>query len=250
MKKIGIVGGVGWASTIDYYRAICEGAGRHFAGRGAGSPLPVPPMTIESVTQSQTRALRGRPGDEASWSGFDAVFRAAMLALQGAGCDFGLIASNTPHVRLHAIRRGVSMPILSIYDAAARATAGTGATAALVLGTSVTMQADDYARALQAVGVDANAPLAADRIARMQALIDEDFYGGASDRARDRLLRFCDRHAGPGDAILLACTELPLAFPDHVDDVTFEDGGFRFLNPSAAHVAAALHEALADTASR
>ena len=127
MKKIGILGGVGWPSTIDYYRGICEGANRHFAAQGATSPLPVPPITIESVTQSRTRALRGKPGDEASWAAFDAVFREALLTLEHAGCDFGIIASNTPHARLHAIREGVSMPILSIFDATADATASTGA---------------------------------------------------------------------------------------------------------------------------
>lgn len=246
MKKIGILGGVGWASTIDYYRAICEGAGRLHAARGAASPLPVPPISIESVVQAETRALRGRAGDEASWAGFDAVFREAMLTLERAGCDFALIASNTPHARLHAIREGVMMPILSIFDAAAHAAAQTGASRALVLGTSVTMQARNYSDVLAEHGLTANDPLPAPAIGEMQAMIDEDFYGGASAAAQERLLDFCRAHAAPGSAILLACTELPLAFPGHLDDVSFEAGGFLFVNPSAAHVAAALELALSE----
>ncbi len=244
MKKIGILGGVGWASTVDYYRAIAEGAGRYFAERGHGSPLPIPPMTIESVTQAKTRALRGVAGDEESWAAFDAVFRDALLTLQNAGCEFGIIASNTPHARLHAIREGVSMPILSIFDATADATASTGATKALVLGTTVTMQAPNYADRLAAENITANARLPEPEIAEMQAMIDSDFYGGASDTAHARLLAFCNKHAAPGTAILLACTELPLAFPDHLDDPVFEADGHLFINPSAAHVAAALKEAL------
>ncbi|KIC41825.1 Asp/Glu racemase [Ruegeria sp. ANG-S4] len=244
MKKIGILGGVGWASTVDYYRAIAEGAGRYFAARGHGSPLPIPPMTIESVTQAKTRALRGTAGDEESWAAFDAVFREALLTLERAGCDFGIIASNTPHARLHAIREGVSMPILSIFDATAEATASTGASKALVLGTAVTMQASNYADRLAAEGITANTRLPAPEIAEMQAMIDSDFYGGASETAHTRLLAFCNRHATPGTAILLACTELPLAFPDHLDDPVFEADGHLFINPSAAHVAAALNEAL------
>lgn len=244
MKKIGILGGVGWASTIDYYRGICEGANRHFAARGASSPLPVPPITIESVTQSKTRALRGRPGDEPSWAAFDTVFREALLTLQGAGCDFAIIASNTPHARLYAITQGVEMPVLSIYDATARATAAASPKRALVLGTTVTMQSDKYAEALRAEGVKANPQLPEDAVAEMQAIIDEEFYGGASANARNRLLAFCAQHSETGDAILLACTELPLAFPDHIDDITFDAGGFRFINPSAAHIAEALERAL------
>ncbi|WP_299950604.1 aspartate/glutamate racemase family protein [uncultured Ruegeria sp.] len=244
MKKIGILGGVGWASTVDYYRAIAEGAGQYYSERGHGSPLPIPPMTIESVTQAKTRALRGTAGNEASWSAFDAVFRDALLTLQNAECDFAIIASNTPHARLHAIRQGVSMPILSIFDATAEVTARSGATNALVLGTTVTMQATNYAERLATDGITANARLPDPEIAEMQAMIDSDFYGGASDTAHARLLAFCNRHATPGTAILLACTELPLAFPDHLDDPVFEADGHLFINPSAAHVAAALTEAL------
>ncbi|MBO9436098.1 aspartate/glutamate racemase family protein [Ruegeria sp. R13_0] len=244
MKKIGILGGVGWASTVDYYRAISEGAGRYFAERGHESPLPIPPMTIESVTQAKTRALRGMAGDEASWTAFDAVFREALLTLENAGCDFGIIASNTPHARLHAIRQGVSMPILSIFDATAEVTASTGASRALVLGTTVTMQATNYADRLAQEGVAANDRLPEAEIAEMQAMIDSEFYGGASESAHDRLLTFCNKHAEPGTAILLACTELPLAFPNHLDDPVFEADGHLFINPSAAHVAAALKQAL------
>ncbi len=246
MKKIGILGGVGWASTVDYYRAIAEGAGRYFAERGHGSPLPIPPMTIESVTQAKTRALRGVAGDEESWAAFDAVFREALLTLQTSGCEFGIIASNTPHARLHAIRQGVTMPILSIFDATAQVTASTDATYALVLGTAVTMQATNYADTLREVGITANARLPDPEIAEMQDMIDSEFYGGASAGARARLLAFCNRHATSGTAILLACTELPLAFPDHLDDPVFEADGHLFINPSAAHVSAALKLALED----
>lgn len=244
MKKIGILGGVGWASTVDYYRAIAEGAGKYFAERGHGSPLPIPPMTIESVTQAKTRALRGVAGDEASWTDFDTVFREALMTLQRADCDFAIIASNTPHARLHAIRQGVTMPILSIFDATAEVTASTGAATALVLGTTVTMQATNYADRLAEIDIRANDRLPDTEISEMQAMIDSDFYGGASDTARARLLAFCAKHAAPGTAILLACTELPLAFPDHLDDPVFEADRHLFINPSAAHVAAALNEAL------
>lgn len=246
MQKIGILGGVGWASTLDYYRGIAQAASAHSAAQGGTSPLAIPPMTIESVQQSHTRALRGTPGDEASWAAFDAVFREALLRLQAADCAFAVIASNTPHARLHAIRDGVSMPILSIYDATAEATATTGKAKALVLGTRVTMESPNYAHALGDVGIAANATLPDPDIAEMQAMIDEEFYGGASPSAEARLLRFCDRHADTDSAILLACTELPLAFPDHIDDPVFEAGGHLFVNPSAAHIRAAVARAIAD----
>lgn len=245
MQKIGILGGVGWASTVDYYRGIAEAASAHSATQGGTSPLAIPRMTIESVQQSQTRALRGTPGDEASWTAFDAVFRDALLVLQNAGCAFAVIASNTPHARLHAIRHGVTMPILSIYEATAQTTATTGKPKALVLGTRVTMESPNYGHALTDVGVQGNATLPEADITEMQSMIDEDFHGGASATARARLLKFCDAHGSADNAILLACTELPLAFPEHIDDPVFEAGGHLFVNPSAAHIQAAVERALA-----
>ena len=244
MQKIGILGGVGWASTIDYYRGIAEGAARFWSDRGRTSPLPVPPMSIESVVQAETRSLRGTPDDETSWAAFDDVFRQALLRLEQAGCNFAIMASNTPHARLHAIRVGVTLPILSIFDATAEVTAKTGTETALVLGTAVTMQARNYAQTLAPLGVQANDMLPAAAIDEMQAMIDTDFHGGASNGAQARLLNYCNANAKSGTAILLACTELPLAFPDHIDDPVFEHSGHLFVNPSAAHIAAALSRAM------
>ncbi len=145
MKKIGIIGGVGWPSTADYYRLICSGANAHFRGLGHPPPLPSPPIMIESLNMAGTRKLRGKPGaGEAGWARFDAVFRDAFRRLEAAGCDFGIIASNTPHARLHAIRRGLDLPVLGIIEETARETLRIGATRALVLGTAVTMRGDLY----------------------------------------------------------------------------------------------------------
>lgn len=242
MKKIGIVGGAAWPSTLEYYRVICEGAVARHRASGAEGLAPTPPMMIESLVMAETRALRGRQGDEESWAGFDAVIRDALKRLEAAGCDFAIIANNTMHTRLHALRRGLAMPVLSILDVVAEAAAATGAKRALVLGTSVTMRAGDYRTALAARGVTANDRLADDVIDRMQATIDAEFYGAqATAEGRRILLDICRAHAPePGTAILLACTELPLAFPDHASDGVFTTEGFTFVNTSAVHAEAAL----------
>ena len=250
MKRIGVVGGAAWPSTLEYYRLICAWSNAHFAALGHGAPLPTPPMTIESLVVAETRKLRGVPGDEASWAGFDAVIRGALLRLQAAGCDFAVIANNTFHTRLHALREGLEMEILSILDVVADATKSTGADRALVLGTSVTMQSDAYATALAARGIEANARLPERVIADMQRLIDEEFHGEAATAAgRAALLAKCRdlTDAPERTAILLACTELPLAFPGNTDDPIFECEGFTFVNTSAAHARAALKQSLGTT---
>lgn len=160
MKKIGIVGGVGWPSTADYYRLICSAANAHFKTQGVEPPYPTPPIAIESLNMAETRKLRGQPGgDEAGWVEFDAVFRTAFQRLEASGCAFGVLASNTPHARLHAIRQGLDLPVISIFDTTVEAAKTTGATNALVLGTSVTMKSDNYPGLLRAAGIEPNARL-------------------------------------------------------------------------------------------
>lgn len=249
MKKIGLLGGMAWPSTIDYYRAICEGATAHHRARGADVPVPVPWITIESVNMAETRALRGIEGDEASWAGFDAVLRGVMQRLEAAGCEVLAMASNTPHARLHAIEDAVSAPIVSILDETAKAAAATGAKNALVLGTAVTMRGAHYPRALRQHGIEPNERLPEDEIDAFQRVIDIDFHEGATPAGKAAMLDLCRRHGADRQdtVVLLACTELPLAYPDYADAVTFEADGFRFVNTSAAHIRAILAASLERT---
>lgn len=247
MKKIGIVGGVAWPSTVEYYRLLCLWANEHFRKLGSDLPYPTPPIAIESLVISETRKLRARPSDgDAAWAAYDAAFRDALLRLQRAGCDIGIIANNTSHTRLHAIRKGLDLPVISILEETAKATRAAGARTALVLGTSVTMRSDDYAAALEMHHVKANTRLPDDVIDGLQALIDTEFDLGGTARGRAQLLELCDAFVSERKkaAVLLACTELPLAFPEHAEASVFESDGFTFVNTTAVHVRAALAEAL------
>lgn len=204
-------------------------------------------MTIESLVMHETRCFRARPGDsDAAWARYDGAFRDALLRLEGAGCDFGIIANNASHTRLHSIRNGLELPIVSILEETADVAKASGATKALVLGTDVTMRADDYANVLRDRGITPNTRLSDDTIDGLQLLIDEEFYQGATALGRHKLIELCGAHVADRDntVILLACTELPLAFPAHGDSASFRSDGFRFINTTAAHVQAALQIAL------
>ncbi len=247
MKKIGIVGGVGWPSTLDYYRLLCTAANAHFEAIGTSLPYPTPPMTIESLDMHETRGYRAQPGDsDAAWARYDGAFRDALLRLEAGGCDFGIIANNTCHTRLHSITRGLRLPVVSILDEAADAARRIGASKALVLGTQVTMRAGDYAAVLCDRGIEPNEQLPGEAVDTLQALIDAEFYSGCTPSGRAGLLDFCSRHVGDPEEtiVMLACTELPLAFPEHGDAASFVADGFRFVNTTAAHVQAALRIAL------
>lgn len=249
MKKIGIVGGVGWRSTAEYYSEICRRWEEWSCGR-PGAPL-TPEIAIESLDLNRAVALLGGDDDE-SWAGFDAYHRAALLRLEAAGAELALIASNTPHHRLEAITRGVSVPVVSIFAAAAQAAADRGARRVLILGTRSTMASATLRAAFARRGIVAASPQDEAMRARICELIDE-LELGAGEAVAARLERLAhnavDREFGGEAVVCLACTELPLAFPDEKRKAAFERGGVLYINTIAAHIQAALAAAglLADS---
>ncbi len=245
MKTIGLIGGLAWPSTADYYRLLCSRTNEHFKRQGCQAPYPAPHLIIESLDINVTRRLRGRADDEASWAKFDAVFRDSFQRLKGAGAELGAIASNTPHTRIEAIRRGLDLPLVSILDATAEQ-AKQLATHALVLGTPVTMRHQAYSRTLQTHGVTTLPLPTDDSIDRLGYLIDNELCAGHTDTALQQILQICRENLpDPKLAVVcLACTELPLAFPEFSDLSHFSFAGIKFINTSVAHVDAILRAAL------
>ena len=108
------------------------------------------------------------------------------------------------------------------------------------------MRSTLYPDRLRVLGIEPTPRLPEAEIEAMQRLIDNEFYAGATEAGTRQLLQACHAHVPDpvNTAILLACTELPLAFPAHRDDASFQTQGFRFVNTSVVHAQAALAEAL------
>jgi aspartate racemase len=247
MKKIGMIGGLAWPSTIEYYRGLCIKTNEHYKRLGVTPPYPTPPMVIESLNINETRQLRGQESDEASWGRYDSVFRETFWRLRKAGADFGFIASNTPHMRLKSIIKGLDLPVISILDVTAKVVRDLGGKRVLILGTAVTMKSTAYAETLQKYGMEAFPRLDEKRIMEFERLIDVDLYEQAIPEVRERILSLCRKFVNDrnDDVVCLACTELPLAFPEHKDSAIFKADGMWFVNTTAVHLEAILREALA-----
>ncbi|RJQ60116.1 MAG: amino acid racemase [Desulfobacteraceae bacterium] len=247
MKKIGMIGGLAWPSTVEYYRGLCTKTNEHYKANGVLAPYPTPHIIIESLNINETRKLRGIEGDEASWERFERVFRETFLRLRKAGADIGAIASNTPHMRLSRITRGLDFPVVSILDATAEAVRALGGKRALILGTSVTMGSPAYTDTLRKYGLDVLPRLDEKQTAELDRLIDIDLFQGKIAGAHSRILNLCREpiEDGANDVVCLACTELPLAFPEHKDAACFKVDGIWFINTTVVHIDAILREALA-----
>ncbi len=239
MKRIGIVGGVGWQSTVEYYAGLCRISEHRRAAKNLRDGPLTPEICIESLDLNMATALLGRDDDEASWHRFDDYHRTALKRLQASDADVAAIASNTPHHRLASILRGIGIPVLSILEAAATEAARRGVTRALILGTSLTMESPMYPESFLKRGMEAASPSDARTRSMVVDLIAElhaERIEGAAERIREIAQRtFAHQFVG-GAAVCLACTELPLAFPSSKELPSFEKDGILYINTSAAHI--------------
>lgn len=205
MKILGIVGGIGPASTIDYYRLL-QDAWR--ASRPDGS---YPPLLINSIDLGRLLGLvgAGRLDELAGWLG------AEVERLARAGADLALLASNTPHIVFDRVAARSPIPLVSIVEAAAQAVAAAGFARVGLLGTRSTMEGAFYPAAFAARGLAVLAPDTDDRAWVHEKYLGELVPGDFRPETREGLLRVIGRLREAGaDAILLAGTELPLILRD------------------------------------
>lgn len=237
-RKIGIVGGIGWRSTADYYAAIHELAPRAFGG---GSHIE---LSIESLDLALAASLLADGERDGRWEGFDNYHRAALLRLERSEVEIGLIACNTPHERLQEIRRGTGLELVDLFDAAAAEAERRKPDRLLVLGTPTVLRSrrlmDRYAeRGIRTVTPLGETSKSLDRLIH-------DLQSGpvpkASDKLKDLIIS-CGWTPGSNDLVALHCTELPLAFGERGRSPAFDHQGLRFLNASMIHVGALLEKA-------
>jgi len=242
MKKIGIVGGVGWQSTVFYYSELCRRGEQLHLGKNLREVPSTFEISIESLDHAKAVSYLGSDEDEESWSQFDEYHRAALKRLAASGADFALIASNSPHHRFQANTRGIQIPVISILDMVAKESARIGARRVLLLGTALTMRSQQFREEFAKYGVDAAGPEDEAVKAMTVELITDLQLGklaGASERLREIAKLAFEFQSSGKPVVCLACTELPLAFERKKTLASFEYDGIVFINASVVHINAA-----------
>jgi aspartate racemase len=230
MKKAGIIGGIGPASTLDYYTGIINGV------RKRSDSADYPTLVIDSVNMTEMLGYVSENHREK----LVGLLAGAVDHLAAAGADFAAIASNTPHIVFDEVRKRSKLPLLSIVDETCRYAAGMGCQRVVVLGTLFTMRSGLYTDALKRLGIEAVVP--DDRTKEeVHGVIFPNLEDGivlTEDKAK--LLEISERllAASKADALVLGCTELPLAIkPGDLDTV--------LLNTTQIHIEAIIREILA-----
>jgi aspartate racemase len=223
MRKIGIVGGLGPESTLDYYRGIIE------AFKPTYDTLGFPEIGVESVDLHSFTEQAQR--DE--WEEITAMLIERFETLRRGGAGFGAIASNTPHRVFDSVQRGTSLPLLSIVAATRDHALKLGIEKLCLLGTGFTMRSDFYQRVFGEAGIEVFVP-DSDAIDYIQEKIfSEVEFGLVREDTRRGFLRIVERIGAERkiQGVILGCTELPMLLkPEHFN--------LHYLDTTAIHIAA------------
>jgi aspartate racemase len=205
MKKIGVLGGMSWESTLQYYRLLNEGTRDRLGGLHSAR------VVISSVDFAPIEKMQVA-GD---WQGAGELLAAEAMALEAAGAELILIATNTMHKVYEQIAGAVTCEVLHIADVTARAVRECGLDRIGLLATRYTMEDDFYRDRLAASAVASLIPEAVDRTEVQRIIYDELCLGVVSPTSRERLIEVARGliHRG-AQGIVLGCTELELSVND------------------------------------
>ncbi len=226
MKTLGIIGGIGPESTIEYYRRIYV-LYRRFITDGSA-----PSIIINSIDNKKVLDLVGANQlDELS-----AYLTAEVEKLARGGATFALLAANTPHLVFASVARQSSIPLLSIVAATCAAAESRGLRRLGLLGTRFTMQSSFYREALSNQQIDLVVPGEEEQAWIHEKYMQELLKGIILPETRDRLLAIIKalKERSQIDGVILGGTELSLILRD---ESAF---GVQVLDTTQIHVEAAV----------
>ena len=202
MKTMGLIGGLSWESSIEYYRLVNEGVRARLGGLHSARLLLFS-FDFDAIERLQHQ---GR------WDDATARMVHAAASLRRGGADFLVICSNTMHRMADAVQAAVPLPLVHIADATAEAIARAGIRTVGLLGTRFTMEQDFYkGRLADRHGLSVLTPDDAGRTVVHDVIYDELCQGIVRDASREAYRREVDRLVDRGaEAIVLGCTEITL----------------------------------------
>jgi aspartate racemase len=230
MRMIGLIGGMSWESSAEYYRLINQGI------RDRRGPTSSARCLLWSFDFSDIEALQHK-GD---WEGLTTNMVDAARRLEAGGADMLLICSNTMHIMADAVQDSVNVPLLHIADPTAERVKLAGFTRVGLLGTAFTMEQDFYRGRLQERhGLRVLIPDDEDRATVHRIIYEELVAGEVKSASRAAFRAVIDRLVVAGaQAVILGCTEIMLL-------VQQEDNAVPIFDTTALHAEAAVAIALA-----
>ncbi len=206
MKTIGLIGGMSWESSAEYYRLINEGVRERLGGLHSARSL------MYSLDFAELEVLQR----EDRWQEAAEMLCDAASRLEAGGADFIVICANTMHKVAPAIQAAVHIPLLHIADGTAERVKAQGIKRVGLLGTRFTMEQDFYTgRLTEKYGLRVILPEAAERERVHRVIYDELCLGKINPASRSEYAAIMDRMVRAGaEGIILGCTEIGLLVHD------------------------------------
>lgn len=203
MKTIGLIGGMSWESTAEYYRIINETVRDRLGGLHSGK------IAMVSVDFAEFEAMQ-MAGE---WDRAGVELAQAASQVEAAGADFVVICTNTMHKVADDVAATVSIPLLHLADSTAEriTQSGLGIRTIGLLGTAFTMEQDFYRSRLDAHGLAVLVPEVDDRAIVHRVIYDELCLGVVREEGRAEYERIMQGLVNRGaEGIILGCTEIEL----------------------------------------
>ncbi len=201
MQTIGMLGGMSWQSSGEYYRLANELV-RERLGEAHSARCILASIDFADIEPLQAAGRWSEAGD---------LLAAAAQGVERAGADLLLVCTNTMHKVVDQIEAAISIPLVHIADVAATAVVATGASTVGLLGTAFTMEQDFYRARLERHGLTVVVPGADDRALVHRVIYEELALGRILDSSRRRLREVIARLVTAGvEGVVLGCTELEL----------------------------------------
>ncbi len=220
MKKIGIIGGLGPESTIEYYRGIID-AFRH------SNVQELPEIILYSASVTDVLDLVSNK----RWRDLVDYIVKRLYALKSAGAEFAIISSNTPHIVFDQVMAKSPLPLLSIVEETYKKTRTLNIKKIGLIGTKFTMESSFYSNMFSKGEIQIIVPNIDEQEYIHNKLMTEIEYGIIKDETREGLLSIIHRMKEQQqiEGIILGCTEFPLILKQSAF-------GIPFLNTTAIHI--------------
>lgn len=231
MRTIGLLGGMSWESSVEYYRIINEEVRRRCGGTHSAKSV------MYSVDFHEIESMQ----HDERWDELTATMAAAAKNVEAAGADCLVICTNTMHRMADEVQAAIGIPLIHIADATARAIKAADVQAVALLGTRFTMEGDFYRGRLESRhGLDIRVPDVAARETIHRVIYDELVQGVVADSSRAAYLGIIEELTAQGaDGVIAGCTEIELLVEPHHVDVPY-------FPTTRIHATAAVDWALAD----
>jgi len=208
MKILGLIGGISWVSTIDYYKLINQGINEQLGG------LEFAECMIYSFNYGDIK----RNNDTENWENTLQMLTKAGLGMKAVGAEAIVLCANTMHMVADQLKENVQLPVIHIATVTAEAIKGAGLNKVGLLGTKFTMERDFFRDKLTEKGIEVLMPGAKERDHIHYTIFEEFGRNIFSGETKQFYLDVIDELVQQGaEGIILGCTEIPMLI--HAEDV-------------------------------